>query len=230
MYFPYYFGYYNSSMLILVPGILLMLWAQWRVRRAYNRFSQIEAKNGLTATQAAQQMLQGAGLHDVGIEYVRGSLTDQYDPRTRILSLSVGESVKSIAAIGVAAHEVGHAIQHAEGYWLLRMRTAIFPVVNISSMIAIPLLILGYYLGVSGLVTAALILYASMLFFQLITLPVEYDASARAKAMLADGILTPEEQEAAGSVLNAAALTYLSAALVTFLQFLRLVSITRSRR
>ncbi len=230
MYFPYYYGYYGSSMLLLIPGILLMLWAQWRVRRTYNKYSQIAARSGLTATQASERMLQKAGLYDVGIEYVRGSLTDHYDPRTRVLSLSVGGSVQSIAAIGVAAHEVGHAIQHAEGYLPLRMRTAIFPVVNISSMIAIPLLILGYYLGVNGLVTAALILYASMLFFQLVTLPVEYNASARAKAMLADGILTPEEHEAASSVLNAAALTYLSAALVTFLQFMRLVSLTRSRR
>lgn len=228
MYFPYF--YTNSSMLILIPGILLMLWAQWRVRSVYAKYSQITARSGQTATQIAKGMLQKADLEDVGIEYISGPLGDHYDPRSRILSLSTSGSSQSVAAIGVAAHEVGHAIQHAQGYWPLKLRTSIFPVVNISSMLAIPLLVLGYALDSSGLVTAALVLYASMLFFQFVTLPIEFNASSRAKAMLADGVLSPDELEMAGSVLNAAALTYLASALVTFLQFARLLSLSRSRR
>jgi len=232
---PYfYYGnyYYNSTLLILIPGILLMLFAQWRVKRAYSRYSQIRTSGGQTAAQVAQQLLRQAGIgDDVSIEFIHGSLTDHYDPREHVLRLSADGSPQSIAAIGVAAHEVGHAIQHAEGYLPLKIRSAIYPLVNISSWIAIPLLMIGFFLEMSGLVTAALILYASILVFQFVTLPLEFNASARAKALLlSQGILTSGELEGAASVLNAAAMTYIASTLITFLQFLRLLSMARSRR
>jgi uncharacterized protein len=229
---PYYFYssyYFTPSILIIVPGIVLLVLAQWRVRSAYGRYSQIVAQNGQTAAQIAHRMLHSANLDDVNVEFIHGSLTDHYDPSSHVLSLSVDGSPQSIAAICVAAHEVGHAIQQAEGYFPLRVRSAIFPIVNVSSMVAIPLLILGFFLEINGLVIAALVLYASILFFQLVTLPLEYNASARAKALLADGILTTEEMAGANSVLNAAAMTYLAATLLTFLNFLRFVAMFRRR-
>ena len=136
--------------------------------------------------------MDDAGLHNVTIEHVRGTLSDHFDPRTNVLRLSGGTST-SIAAIGVAAHEVGHAIQKADNYLPMRIRHAIYPVVNISSMLAIPLLILGFVLEINGLVTAALILYASILVFHVVTLPLEFNASARAKAMLSSGYLADDE-------------------------------------
>ena len=225
---PFY--YWDSTILILLPGILLVLFAQIRVQSTFKRYQRVQTQRGVTAEQTARQLLDDAGLQDVPIERVAGSLSDHYDPRSRTLRLSeVVAASTSVASVGVAAHEVGHAIQHAREYTPLTVRNAIYPVVNIASSLAIPLLLLGFVLELSGLVTAALILYASVLVFQLITLPVEYNASSRAKALLADGYLTHEEVRGAGKVLSAAAMTYLASTLMALLQFLRLVAIARSR-
>jgi hypothetical protein len=207
-----------------------MIYAQTRVQREYRRYSQVQTQSGRTAEQVARRMLDDAGLRNVSIEFIPGSLNDSYDPRTHVLRLSNMGASRSIAAIGVAAHEVGHAIQQAQNYAPLRVRTAIYPIVSVSAWIAIPLLMIGFALELGGLVTAALILYASLLAFQLITLPVEYNASARARELLANGYLDEVEMAGATRVLNAAALTYLAAALMTMLQFVRLLSLGRSRR
>ncbi len=224
--FPYY---YNSSMLILIPGLVLMLLAQWRVRREFNRFSQIASANGQSAQQVARRLLDDAGLSDVSIEHIDGTLKDHYDPSTHVLRLSGQGTSTSIAAIGVAAHEVGHALQQANGYVPMKVRNAIYPVVNISSLLAIPLLMLGFILEINELVIAALLLYASILFFQVVTLPLEYNASARSKVLLVRGYLSEDELYGVGRVLNAAAMTYLASTLVTFLQFIRLLAFARSR-
>ena len=224
--FPYY---YNSSMLILIPGLVLMLLAQWRVRREFNRFSQIASANGQSAQQVARRLLDDAGLSDVSIEHIDGTLKDHYDPSTHVLRLSGQGTSTSIAAIGVAAHEVGHALQQANGYVPMKVRNAIYPVVNISSLLAIPLLMLGFILEINELVIAALLLYASILFFQVVTLPLEYNASARSKVLLGRGYLSEDELYGVGRVLNAAAMTYLASTLVTFLQFIRLLAFARSR-
>ena len=231
---PFYGFYLDSTWLLLLPAILLSAWAQWRVSSSYNRYSKTLSSGGWTAAAMARRMLDMNGLGNVQIISVRGNLTDHYDPKRKVLALS--DSVygySSLAALGVAAHEVGHAIQHARGYQPLAWRSSLVPVVNIGSQLSWPLMLLGILLSVDPLITAGIILFSLVVVFQLITLPVEFNASSRALILLeTDGYLKREELGGAKAVLQAAALTYVAGALSSLLQLLRLILISnrRSRR
>ena len=231
---PFYGYYFDSTWLLLLPAVLLSAWAQWRVSSAYNRYSKTLSSGGWTAAAMARRMLDMNGLGNVQIISVPGNLTDHYDPKRKVLALS--DSVygySSLAALGVAAHEVGHAIQHDRGYQPLAWRSSLVPVVNIGSRLSWPLMLLGILMSFDPLVTAGIVLFSLVVVFQLVTLPVEFNASSRALIMLeTDGYLKREELGGAKTVLQAAALTYVAGALSSLLQLLRLILISnrRSRR
>ena len=212
--YPLY-AYFDPAYLILIPVIILGFYAQWKIKSTYRKFAQVPAASGLAGAKVAAFLLQREKLGGVAIEEVGGSLTDHYDPRSRTLRLSAGVARSdSIAAYGVAAHEVGHAVQHRDGYAFLAVRNAILPVANLGSQLLIPLLIGGFLFRWGFLINIAIILYAFAVVFQLITLPVELDASRRALAMLrGTGAVAPEEVAGAKKVLGAAALTYVAATL-----------------
>lgn len=225
--------FYDSYYLILVvPALLLAMWAQMRVKSTYNKYSQMRASRGTTAAQVARSILRENGLSDIPVVQVPGDLTDHYDPQAREVRLSstvYGSS--SVAAIGVAAHEVGHACQHATNYVPLTIRRAIIPITNIGSTLSVPLLLLGLVLGNQTLAVAGVLLFALVALFQLITLPVEFNASHRALYTLNQrDILAGEELAGAKKVLTAAALTYVAALAVSLAQLLRLMLIVSSRR
>ncbi len=228
MFFPYYF---DKSILLVLVGMMIVGWAQWRVSHVYKRNQMLQTRKGETGAQIARQLLDQAGLQDIPIEVIGGRMSDHYDPRTRVLRLSQEVASRaSAASVGIAAHEVGHAIQHAQHYTPLTLRNSIVPAVNLASSLSIPLLILGFVLELGGLVTAALILYAAVVVFQVITLPVELNASNRAKELIYQmGGYTEEEQSGVSQVLSAAAMTYLASTFLALLQFLRLLLITRNR-
>lgn len=210
----------------------LALWAQFRVRSSYNKWSQVEASSGLTGYEAARRLLDRHGLFDVPVEPVQGQLTDHYDPIKRVVRLS--ESVfyeRSIAAVSVACHEVGHAIQHAQRYPMLVLRHRMFPVVNLASGVAPFLFLIGILLQAADLILLGIIFFAAAVAFQLVTLPVEFNASARARQLMtAEGFITRTEEAGVAKVLNAAALTYVAATLMAVLELLRFVWIfTQSR-
>ena len=223
----YYYGYYmDPTYLLVLIGAVLCIAAQMRVSSTYRKYSGVRSRSGLTGAQAAQRILQLSGIHDVRIEHVRGELTDHYDPAHKVLRLS--DSVygsSSIAAIGVAAHECGHAVQHDKGYGPLKIRTALVPAANIGSKAGIPVIFLGVFLGMNNiLIQVGIWVFAIAVLFQLVTLPVEFNASGRALAMLGDyGMLEREETNGCRRVLSAAALTYVAAAASAILQLLRLV-------
>ena len=230
--FGYYYGFDLSYLVLVVPAILLGLWAQARVQSTYARYSQVRAVRGITADQVARRILDANGLRDVSIQRIAGSLTDHYDPRERVVRLS--ETVygsPSIAAIGVAAHEVGHAVQHATGYAPLKLRTAIVSVTNIGSTLSMPLILIGILLNSSRLALVGVALFGLVAVFQLVTLPVEFNASSRALATL-DGmdILGREELGGARQVLTAAALTYVAALIQSLAQLLRLLVLVGGTR
>ncbi len=230
--FGYYYGFDLSYLVLVVPAILLGLWAQARVQSTYARYSQVRAIRGITADQVARRILDANGLRDVSIQRIAGSLTDHYDPRERVVRLS--ETVygsPSIAAIGVAAHEVGHAVQHATGYAPLKLRTAIVSVTNIGSTLSMPLILIGILLNSSRLALVGVALFGLVAVFQLVTLPVEFNASSRALATL-DGmdILGREELGGAKQVLTAAALTYVAALIQSLAQLLRLLLLVGGNR
>ena len=230
--FGYYYGFDLSYLVLVVPAILLGLWAQARVQSTYARYSQVRAIRGITADQVARRILDANGLRDVSIQRIAGSLTDHYDPRERVVRLS--ETVygsPSIAAIGVAAHEVGHAVQHATGYAPLKLRTAIVSVTNIGSTLSMPLILIGIPLNSSRLALVGVALFGLVAVFQLVTLPVEFNASSRALATL-DGmdILGREELGGARQVLTAAALTYVAALIQSLAQLLRLLLLVGGNR
>ena len=230
--FGYYYGLDLSYLVLVVPAILLGLWAQARVQSTYARYSQVRAVRGITADQVARRILDPNGLRDVSIQRIAGSLTDHYDPRERVVRLS--ETVygsPSIAAIGVAAHEVGHAVQHATGYAPLKLRTAIVSVTNIGSTLSMPLILIGILLNSSRLALVGVALFGLVAVFQLVTLPVEFNASSRALATL-DGmdILGREELGGARQVLTAAALTYVAALIQSLAQLLRLLLLVGGNR
>lgn len=220
------------SMMLLLPAVLLAIYAQSRVQSSFARYSEIYASRGVSAEVVSRRLLDDFGLQNVRIERVRGNLTDHYDPRSKVLRLSDSVSGNSsIAAIGVAAHEVGHAVQDKEGYAPLRFRNSLVPVVNIGSTAAIPLFFLGILMSVPSLVNVGILLFSGVVIFHLVTLPVEFDASSRALKLLA-GTGTLNQQEIAGAkkVLDAAALTYVAAMLMAVMQLLSLIIRSRGRR
>lgn len=218
--------YYDPTYLLVLIGAVLCIIAQIRVKSTYSKYSRIRSRSGLTGAQAAQRILQLSGIYDVRIEHVRGELSDHYDPSNKVLRLS--DSVyasDSIAAIGVAAHECGHAVQHNKGYAPLSFRTALVPVANIGSWAGVPIIILGVFLGMNQiLIQIGIWVFALAVLFQIVTLPVEFNASGRALEMLNNyGMLEQDETGKCRKVLSAAALTYVAAAAAAILQLLRLI-------
>ncbi len=206
---------YGMYFLFALPALLLGLYAQYKVQSAFEKYSRVRTWRGITGAQAARYILDAFGLYDVRVEEVGGFLTDHYDPMHKVLRLSPQVArTPSIAAVGVAAHEAGHALQHAKGYWPLQIRTAVVPSVQVGSWLGPIIFMLGLFVRSTGLAWLGVILFSATVIFALITLPVEFDASARAKRLLVQqGILAPEELKGVNEVLNAAALTYVAAAL-----------------
>ena len=225
--------YYDYTMILLIPAILLTLYAQSKIQSEYNRYLRVKSNNGYTGAQAAREILNKNGLSAVPIELISGKLSDHYDPRSRVLRLSNDVyNGTSIAANAIAAHEVGHAIQHANSYFPLSFRNAIFPVVSIASQAAMPLILIGLFFSqFSGLLDIGILLFTGTVLFQIITLPVEFDVSRRAiRALQKDGILAGEEIRQGEKVLGAAALTYVAGAATALTQLLRLLLIRNNRR
>lgn len=225
------FLFYDSTFLLLIPAILLALWAQHLVKSTFNKYSKVPAGIGMTGGVVAERLLSDSGLNDVEIEEVEGKLTDHYDPRTRTLRLSTSISrSRSVAAIGVAAHEVGHAIQHRMAYAAFQIRQGIFPVANLGSTLAFPLFFIGFLFTSPKLMDVGIILFSGAVLFQVVTLPVEFNASSRALALLQSrGYLAEEEVSQAKKVLRAAALTYVAATAVAVLHLLRLLILRGGR-
>ena len=221
-----FFYYYDPTYILVLIGAVLSLWASATVKSTYNKYSRIYSYSGLTGAQAAAQILRQAGIYDVRIEHVSGNLTDHYDPKARVLRLS--DSVygsNSVAAIGVAAHECGHAIQDQEDYVPLRFRSAFVPVANLGTQVAFPILLLGVFLGSSHfLIQVGLLCFFFGVLFQLITLPVEFNASGRAVRILREtGMMSDDELSKTKKVLSAAAMTYVAAAAASILSMFRLI-------
>ena len=217
---------------LMIPGLLLGLYAQARLSSTYNRYVRIGTASGMTGAQAARQILDQAGLHNVEVAEVGGHLTDHYDPRKRALFLSSENfRQRSIAAVGVAAHEAGHALQHQAAYAPLQARMALVPVTQFASMAYMPILLAGLVLGNLGPFLGIVIAIFSLIaLFQLITLPVEFDASRRAKERLFSlGLIQHEEREGVSKVLNAAALTYVAAMITAVFQLLQFIMLARNR-
>ncbi len=216
-----YFGFYNFGYLIFIlPGLALSLWATWRTRSAFSKYSRVRSARGLTGAQAAQALLHAAGIADVTVVPVSGNLTDHYNPASKQLALSEGVfGSTSIAAVGVACHEAGHAVQHARAYRPLWLRSMLVPTANIGSSLGYIVMLVGLLLLHSPqVVLLGAILFSAVLVFQVVTLPVEFDASARAKRLAVDnGIVMPQERQGMDRVLNAAALTYVAAVVSTLL-------------
>jgi Zn-dependent membrane protease YugP len=212
------------SLWIACAGVPLIfgLWAQWRVKSTFKRYSQVATSNGLTGNQAAAAVIRASGLTDVEIKPIQGRLTDHYDPRNKTLNLSADVGVAaSVAAVGVAAHEAGHAIQDARGYLPMRIRQTLVPAASIGQSLWFWPVMIGFFLQSSGLVTAGLVLFGAVVLFQLVTLPVEFDASRRALVALREsGMIAPTEIDGAHAVLSAAALTYVAGFVAAFGQFL----------
>ena len=224
---PYF--YYDWTMILVIPGLLLGLYAQFKVKSTFDRYSRIRTKSGLTAEQAARALLSRGGSTNVTISRVNGSLTDHYDPSSKTLRLSdTVYGSDSVAAVGVAAHECGHALQEHDGYGLLKLRTALVPVVNIGSSLYLPIFMAGLLFSWEPLQMVGILCFGLTLLFSLVTLPVEINASKRALGML-EGVLDAEELQGAKAVLSAAALTYLASVISSALQLLRLILISRSR-
>ncbi|RKI42818.1 zinc metallopeptidase [bacterium D16-51] len=220
-----YHYYYDPTYLLVIVGALICMAASANVSHTYRKYSSMGTARGLAAQEVAAQMLREAGITDVRIERIAGNLTDHYDPRNKVLRLS--DSVygsSSVAAVGVAAHECGHAIQHKVGYVPIKIRNAIVPVVNLGSKLSWPVIILGLVMGSFGVLRIGILLFALTLAFQVVTLPVEFNASGRALRVLKSrGILYDQELSGARKVLGAAAMTYVTSTISTILQLLRFV-------
>lgn len=222
--------YFDSTYILVLIGAIISMIASWNVQRTFKNYSNVNNSQGFTSQDIAQRILNSAGIDDVRIERISGNLTDHYSPTEKVLRLSdtvYGQT--SVAALGVAAHECGHAIQHKVGYTALKLRSISVPVANFGSKLSWPLIIIGIAMGWAGLAQAGVILFSFVVFFQLITLPVEFNASSRALEILEkDSILVGGELQAAKKVLSAAALTYVAALVSTVLQLLRLIIIAKS--
>ncbi|MBO5149225.1 zinc metallopeptidase [Anaerotignum sp.] len=230
MYYGYGYGYgMDPWFILLIVAMIFSMVAQTKVSSTFNKYSRVRNRAGFTGAQVATQMLQNAGIYDVSVQRVAGNLTDHYDPRTKTLRLSQGVyDSMSVAALGVAAHETGHAIQHDVGYAPLALRSFFVPLANFGSRLAFPLIVIGFIVagGGSTLVTLGILFFSLSVAFTVITLPVEFNASHRAIDLLvADGFLTSDEIGGAKKVLSAAAMTYVAAAFAAVVQLLRLIAI-----
>lgn len=231
---PFYY-YYDPTYSLVLIGLLFCLVASARVRSTYAKYGRVRSHSGLTGREAAERILRSAGIYDVRIEHVSGNLTDHFDPKNRVLRLSDATyQSASVAAVGVAAHECGHAIQHSRGYAPLKLRSAIVPVANFGSAIAWPLILLGLLFNSRSsylLIQIGILAFSFAVLFQLVTLPVEFNASRRAVQILGEsGMLLPDELSMTKKVLRAAALTYVAGAASAILQLLRIILLTGGRR
>lgn len=235
----YYGGYgfypgmmFDPTMILVLIGAALSMWASGRVQSTFQKYSRVRSMSGMTGAEAAKRLLHSQGIYDVTVQAVKGSLTDHYDPRTRTVNLSEAVySQTSVAAIGVAAHECGHAIQDHVGYVPLKLRGAFVPVASFGSKLSWPLILIGLVLGATSFLQIGIWMFVLAVLFQIITLPVEFNASGRAVRLLGDaGILRGEEVDQTRKVLGAAALTYVAAAASSILQLLRLVILFGGRR
>jgi uncharacterized protein len=226
MFYPF-----DPTFVLLIPAIILAIYAQFKVQSTYSQMSQVHSKKGLTGAAAGRKLLDAAGLNNVGIEQIGGNLTDNYDPRDKTLHLSEGVyNNDSIAAVGIVAHEVGHAVQDSKAYAPLKIRSGLVPAANIGSQLAIPLFFMGMIFSYPRLMDIGIIAFSLAVVFTIITLPVEFNASKRAIAMLSDGgFLAKDEVPLAKKVLDAAALTYVAATAMAVLNLVRLLAIRGSR-
>lgn len=220
---------YDSTYLLLIPAILISMWAQTKVNSTFNKYVRVKSYRGYSGAETARIILDSNGLSNVDIELTRGRLSDHYDPSKRVLRLSNDVYYgTSLASIGVAAHECGHAIQHKVKYGPLKLRSASVPLANVGSNLSWIIFLLGLVFSIQPLVTAGIVLFAAVVIFQLITLPVEFDASARALQQVRNtGILYDDELVGAKKVLDAAAMTYIAAAIMAISQLIRLIAISR---
>ena len=226
LYGYYGYGYYDPMYILIIISCVIALIAQVKVKSTYNRYAKVASSKGMTGAMVAEQLLRSQGIYDVSVQRISGSLTDNYNPRYKTLNLS--DSVynsTSVAAIGVAAHETGHAIQHAQGYGPLSFRTALFPFANIGSRLSWIFIIVGLIFGSTNvLVDIGILMFSLAVLFQLVTLPVEFNASSRALKLLeSEGYLYGDENRQARKVLTAAAMTYVAAAATAILQLVRLI-------
>lgn len=222
--------FYPETLLLLLPALILAIYASYKVRSTYAKYLQVPTQRRVTAARVAEEILARAGVHGVKLEGTTRPLGDHYDPRSKTLRLSAPNSV-SVAAVGVAAHEAGHALQHAQGYAPLALRSAVVPVASFGSQLAFPLFFIGLIFRADTLLNVGIILFAAAVLFTLITLPVEFNASRRAVAALGQsGLVTREELGAVKEVLTAAALTYVAAAAMAIMQLLSMLLIANRRR
>lgn len=230
-----FYYYYDWTYILVMIGALICIAASARVKSVFNKYSRVRSHTGMTGREAAEQILRRNGIYDVQVIHIEGNLTDHYNPGNKTLGLSdTVYNSSSVAAIGVAAHECGHAVQHATGYVPLSIRGALVPVANIGSMAAWPLIIIGLFLNgetSAFFINLGILLFSAAVLFQLVTLPVEFNASGRAvKVLESSGMLYPDEVGAVKKVLGAAALTYVASAAAMILQLLRLIILTGGRR
>lgn len=233
MYYPMF--YFDPTYILVIVGVIICLVASARMRSTFQKYARVRSHSGMTGREAAEEVLRRAGIYDVRVERVAGNLTDHYDPRDKVLRLSDATyGSNSIAAVGVAAHECGHAIQHAQGYAPLKIRGSLVPVANLGSTIAWPLILLGLlFTGESSVLflNLGILAFSLAVLFQIVTLPVEFNASKRAIRILgSSGIMYPEEVQDTKKVLSAAALTYVAGAAASILQLLRIVLLAGRRR
>ena len=233
MYYPMF--YFDPTYMLVIVGVIICLLASAKMRSTFQKYARVRSHSGMTGREAAEEVLRRAGIYDVRVERVAGNLTDHYDPSTKVLRLSDATyGSNSIAAVGVAAHECGHAIQHAQGYVPLKIRGSLVPVANLGSTLAWPLILLGLlFTGESSVMflNLGVLAFSLAVLFQIVTLPVEFNASNRAIRILgSSGIMYPEEVKDTKKVLSAAALTYVAGAAAAILQLLRIVLLTGRRR
>lgn len=232
---PLYGYYFDPTYILVIIGAVICLIASARVKTTFHKYDKVRSMSGMTGAQAAERILHSAGIYDVSVQHVSGDLTDHYDPRNKTLSLSDSTYAStSVAAVGVAAHECGHAIQHQQDYAPLSIRSAIVPVANLGSFAAWPLILIGMFITSSTgslLINIGILCFSLSVLFQIVTLPVEFNASSRAIRILGQtGILREEELRGTKKVLGAAALTYVAGAAAAILQLLRLLILTNGRR
>ena len=226
----WYYGIDWTYLVIVLPMVLLAMWASFNVNSTYKKYSKVTSKSGYTANDVVRNILDAYGLQHIGIEHIKGDLTDHYDPKANVIRLSdTTYGSRSAAAIGVAAHEAGHAVQHATGYAPIKLRMAMVPVCNIDSVLSIPLILIGMVFSYPTLSVLGVVAFSLVTLFQLVTLPVEFNASRRALAILQNAQMPEEDVYASKKVLTAAALTYVAALAVSLANLLRLVLLVSGR-